>query len=97
MTNGQLVLLIVQRFNCTPLQAKNELLNNKDIFELLELSSYEEAYGTVKRWENMTAKQKKGLKEPKGKLISLVRKNKKAILKEEFEEHDTQLENEGRA
>ena len=96
MTNAQLILFIVQNLNCTPLQAKKELLENRGIFELLELVSYERAYEIVERWDSMTPKDKKGRKEPKGKLISLVRKNKRRILESQFDEKAGQLRVEGR-
>ena len=97
MTDGQLVLMIVQKLNCTPLEAKRELRENHDIFELLELVSFEEAHEASERWKDMDSSQRKGLTEPKGTLVSKARKFKKEILTEQFEEQADQLKAEGRA
>ena len=93
----QLILFVVRRFNCTPLEAIREFQRNPWLQRLIETTLYEDAYHAVERWDAMDADQQKAAEPPSGTWVERVAATNLQIKREEMAERKRALKRAGRA
>ena len=71
-TDDQLVLRVIDSFNCTPSEAIRELRENPWIYRLLAARAMQEAHSAVVRWENTSPKAKEDTEPPSGPWVERV-------------------------
>ena len=87
---------LVERANCTPLQAAQELEENPEVFRVLTTASYCDAYKNRQTYDETPDDRQKHLTEPSGYMDSLVRKHKQIVMQEEIDKRVRMLQEEGR-
>ena len=74
------MLLLCDRFNCTPMQAIRELRYNPFIVEIMRADQYRTALDDVNGWDDMDEKQKRGKEPPGGYFAELAAETKFRLL-----------------
>ena len=91
-----MVGFLARAFNCTPSEAIAELKHNPWIWDVIAAESYRLAFIETEAWNNMDAEQRKGQTAPSGPWVRRVAANRTLLLREQFEDRDEALRDEGR-
>ena len=95
-TEEQIILLLIQNFNCTPSEAINELKDNPYIWDIISAFKYQQAFSQVEEWYKLDSKGREGKEPPEGYWAELAERHRADILREGFEERETELVKQGR-